>query len=148
MPARSATPSAMARRTAPRVPVRTLTGSQPPDDEARKGDEPERHEPPAWPPTATKGEQYADGDDEEHRAGVTMPRFVPVGGLAALALVGDEQDGGDVGQQARAAEEDERDGAHAHEDGVDVEVARDAAAHAGEDAVAARAVQAARPRRL
>ena len=33
------------------VPFRPLTGSQPPDEEARKGDEPERHEPPNLAPS-------------------------------------------------------------------------------------------------
>ena len=51
------------------VPFRPLTGSQPPDEEARKGEEPERHEPPTWPPAAVKGEHHADRDDEQHDAG-------------------------------------------------------------------------------
>ena len=60
-----------------------------------------------------------------------------LGRLAGLALVGDEQDGGEVGEDACAAEEDERHGADAHEDRVDVEVLRDAAADAADDAIVA-----------
>ena len=126
------------------VPFRPLTGSQPPDEEARKGDEPERHDPPTWTPAAAKGQHHADRHDEQHGAGDDKAAVGRLGGPATLALVGDEQDGGKVGQQARAAEEGQRHGADADQDGVDVEVARDAAAHAGEDAVVARAVEAAR----
>ena len=128
------------------VPFRPLTGSQPPDEEARKGDEPERHDPPTWTPAAAKGQHHADRHDEQHGAGDDKAAVGRLGGPATLALVGDEQDGGKVGQQARAAEEGQRHGADADQDGVDVEVARDAAAHAGEDAVVARAVEAARRR--
>ena len=68
---------------------------------------------------------------------MARPRLGASGGWPGLALVGDEEDGGEVGEEARAAEEGERHGADAHQDGVDVEVLRDAAADAGDDAVVA-----------
>ena len=78
---------------------------------------------------------------------MTTPRLGALGRLTGLALVGDEQDGGQVGEDARAAEEGERNGADPHEDGIDVEVLRDAAADAADDAIAACTVEPARARR-
>ena len=100
------------------VSLRALTGSQPPDEEARKGEEPERHEPPIWPPATLKGEHHADRDDEQQGAGDHHAALGAFGRLAGLALVGDEEDGGEVGEDACATEEDERHGADAHEDRV------------------------------
>ena len=121
--------------------MRALTGSQPPDEEARKGEEPEWHEPPICPPAAVKGEHHPDGDDEQEGAGDGHAALGRLGRLTGLALVGDQQDGGQVGEDARATQEGERHGADPHEDGVDVEVLRDAAADAADDAIAACAVE-------
>ena len=66
-----------------------------------------------------------------------MPRLGASGGWPASPSLGIEEDGGEVGEDACAAEEDERHGADAHEDRVDVEVLRDAGADAADDAIVA-----------
>jgi hypothetical protein len=124
--------------------LRSLTGSQPPDEEARKGHEAERQERPSVPPAAVKGQRDPDRDHEQDRAEYRDPALGALGRSAALPLVGHEEERGDVGDDAGAAEEDQRDGGDPHDDGVDGEVLGDAGADAADDAVAARSVEAAR----
>ncbi len=132
---RTPTPSAARRAMSPGVAARSLSGDEPPDEDAgtdQKGerDDKSRSEKPA-------AEKKGPGDEQQHHHArrSRAPRLRPSGagrdgGRAVVAR--HEQQGGEVEQHAGAAEEGERDGADAEEDRVDVEVVAEPAADAAD----------------